>query len=128
MRAKGQNGFAMVLVLWVVALLMAIIPVFVYSMRSESSAALNMADSSVARGVQDTTALVAAADERLMAIMAGDAQTESFFSDGSIECRSASFPFRNEEGSRQKVLKIIVTARNTETGAEFTLTSLIEQR
>ena len=51
MRAKGQNGFAMVLVLWVVALLMAIIPVFVYSMRSESSAALNMADSSVARGL-----------------------------------------------------------------------------
>lgn len=41
----------MVLVLWVVALLMAIIPVFVYSMRSESSAALNTADTAVARGL-----------------------------------------------------------------------------
>lgn len=41
----------MVLVLWVVALLMAIIPVFVYSMRSESSAALNTADSAVAHGL-----------------------------------------------------------------------------
>lgn len=51
MKAKSQNGFAMVLVLWVVALLMAIIPVFVYSMRSESSAALNTADSAVARGL-----------------------------------------------------------------------------
>lgn len=51
MRASAQNGFAMVLVLWVVALLMAIIPVFVYSMRSESSAALNTADTAVAHGL-----------------------------------------------------------------------------
>lgn len=51
MRNRGQNGFAMVLVLWVVVLLMAIIPVFVYSMRSESSAALNNADIAVARGL-----------------------------------------------------------------------------
>lgn len=51
MRAPEQNGFAMVLVLWVMALLMAIIPAFVYSMRSESTAAINTADSVVARGL-----------------------------------------------------------------------------
>ena len=116
---SGESGFSLLEVMAAVAVL----AVAVAALLKLSSGGLRLA-----RGVQDTTALVAAADERLMAIMAGDAQTESFFSDGSIECRSASFPFRNEEGSRQKVLKIIVTARNTETGAEFTLTSLIEQR
>ena len=116
---SGESGFSLLEVMAAVAVL----AVAVAALLKLSSGGLRLA-----RGVQDTTALVAAADERLMAIMAGDAQAESFFSDGSIECRSASFPFRNEEGSRQKVLKIIVTARNTETGAEFTLTSLIEQR
>ena len=116
---SGESGFSLLEVMAAVAVL----AVAVAAPLKLSSGGLRLA-----RGVQDTTALVAAADERLMAIMAGDAQTESFFSDGSIECRSASFPFRNEEGSRQKVMKIIVTARNTETGAEFTLTSLIEQR
>ena len=116
---SGESGFSLLEVMAAVAVL----AVAVAALLKLSSGGLRLA-----RGVQDTTALVAAADERLMAIMAGDAQTESFFSDGSLECRSASFPFRNEEGSRQKVLKIIVTARNTETGAEFTLTSLIEQR
>lgn len=116
---SGESGFSLLEVMAAVAVL----AVAVAALLKLSSGGLRLA-----RGVQDTTALVAAADERLMAIMAGDAQTESFFSDGSIECRSASFPFRNEEGSRQKVMKIIVTARNTATGAEFTLTSLREQR
>jgi len=116
---SGESGFSLLEVMAAVAVL----AVAVAALLKLSSGGLRLA-----RGVQDTTALVAAADEHLVAIMAGDAQAESFFSDGSIECRSASFPFRNEEGSRQKVLKIIVTARNTETGAEFTLTSLIEQR
>lgn len=116
---SGESGFSLLEVMAAVAVL----AVAVAALLKLSSGGLRLA-----RGVQDTTALVAAADERLMAIMAGDAQTESFFSDGSIECRSASFPFRNEEGSRQKVMKIIVTARNTTTGAEFTLTSLREQR
>ena len=116
---SGESGFSLLEVMAAVAVL----AVAVAALLKLSSGGLRLA-----RGVQDTTALVAAADERLMAIMAGDAQTENFFSDGSIECRSASFPFRNEEGSRQKVMKIIVTARNTATGAEFTLTSLIEQR
>ena len=116
---SGESGFSLLEVMAAVAVL----AVAVAALLKLSSGGLRLA-----RGVQDTTALVAAADEHLVAIMAGDAQTESFFSDGSIECRSASFPFRNEEGSRQKVMKIIVTARNTETGAEFTLTSLIEQR
>lgn len=116
---SGESGFSLLEVMAAVAVL----AVAVAALLKLSSGGLRLA-----LGVQDTTALVAAADERLMAIMAGDAQTESFFSDGSIECRSASFPFRNEEGGRQKVMKIIVTARNPATGAEFTLTSLREQR
>lgn len=116
---SGESGFSLLEVMAAVAVL----AVAVAAILKLSSGGLRLA-----RGVEDTTALVAAADERLMAIMAGDAQAESFFSDGSIECRSASFPFRNEEGSRQKVMKIIVTARDTATGAEFTLTSLREQR
>lgn len=51
MRGAGENGFAMIIVLWVAALLMAIVPVFVYSMRTESAAAVNTADSTVARGL-----------------------------------------------------------------------------
>jgi general secretion pathway protein K len=51
MRASGEKGFAMIIVLWVAALLMAIVPAFVYSMRTESGAALNTADSAVARGL-----------------------------------------------------------------------------
>lgn len=51
MRRSGENGFAMIIVLWVAALLMAIVPVFVYLMRTESAAALNTADSTVARGL-----------------------------------------------------------------------------
>lgn len=41
----------MVLILWVVALLMAIVPVFVHSMRSESSAVLNTSDSIAAHAL-----------------------------------------------------------------------------
>ncbi|CAG1064995.1 hypothetical protein BAC1_00568 [uncultured bacterium] len=51
MRRPGESGFAMIIVLWVAALLLAIVPVFVYSMRTESAAALNTADSTVARGL-----------------------------------------------------------------------------
>lgn len=51
MKTSGQKGFAMVLVLWVVALLMVIIPVFVHSMRSESTALLNTADSTTAHAL-----------------------------------------------------------------------------
>lgn len=51
MRRPAESGFAMVVILWVVALLMAIVPVFVHSMRSESSAVLNTADSTVAHAL-----------------------------------------------------------------------------
>lgn len=51
MRTRGNNGFAMVIVLWVVALLMVVIPVFVSSMRSESASAANTADSTAAHAL-----------------------------------------------------------------------------
>lgn len=51
MTRPGHRGLAMVLILWVVALLMAIVPVFVHSMRSESSAVLNTADSTSAHAL-----------------------------------------------------------------------------
>lgn len=51
MSRRGNNGFAMVLVLWVVALLMVIIPVFVYSMRSESASVANTADATNAHAL-----------------------------------------------------------------------------
>lgn len=51
MRRHKNSGFAMVLVLWVVALVMVIIPVFVHSMRSEGSAVSNTADSTAAHAL-----------------------------------------------------------------------------
>lgn len=62
MRMSGQRGFALILVLWVMALLMAIIPVFVHSMRSESLAVVNTADSTAAHALA-AAGVEAAVDE-----------------------------------------------------------------
>ena len=101
----------------------AVLAVAVAALLKLSSGGLRLA-----RGVQDSTKLVAAAEESLVAATAGGAQAESLFSEGNIECRTQSFPFRNKEGSSQKLMKIIVTAKNTATGAEFTLTTLKNER
>lgn len=116
---KGEKGFSLLEVMAAVVVL----AVAVAALLKLSSGGLRLA-----RGVQDTTALVAAADEKLTAVMAGDALHDGFYSDGDIECRTVSFPFRNEEDSSRKVMKIIVTARNTTTGTEFILTSLKGER
>lgn len=118
-KRSGEEGFSLLEVMAAVAVL----AVAVAALLQLSSGGLRLA-----RGVEDTTALVAAAGESLMAAMAGGAHAESFFSSGNIECRTQSFPFRNKEGSSQKIMKIIVTAKNKATGAEFTLTTLKNER
>lgn len=112
---SGEEGFSLIEVTAAVAVL----AVAVAALLKLSSGGLRLA-----RGVEDTTTLVAAADESLMAAIAGDAQEESFFRDGNIECRTQTFPFRNKAGSGKRIMKIIVTAKNRATGAEFTLTTL----
>lgn len=116
---SGEEGFSLLEVMAAVAVL----AIAVAALLKLSSGGLLLA-----RGVQDRTALVAAAEESLAAAMAGGEQTRSILSEGNIECRVESLPFRKKEGSREKVMKIIVTARSTATGAEFILTSLKEER
>jgi prepilin-type N-terminal cleavage/methylation domain-containing protein len=112
---SGEEGFSLLEVMAAVAVL----AVAVAALLKLSSGGLRLA-----RGVEDKTTLVAAADESLMAAIAGDAQEESFFRDGNVECRTQTFPFRNKAGSGRRIMKIIVTAKNRATGAEFTLTTL----
>lgn len=101
----------------------AVLAVAVAALLKLSSGGLRLA-----RSVEDTTSLVAAADEGLMAAITGGAQAESFFSNGNVECRTQAFPFRNKEGGSRKTMKVIVTAKNTATGAEFTLTTLKNEK
>lgn len=114
-----EAGFSLLEVMAAVAVL----AVAVAALLQLSSGGLRLA-----RGVQESTALVAAADESLMTVITGGAQAESFFREGNIECRTRSFPFRNKEGGSRKIMKVIVTAKNTATGAEFTLTTLKNEK
>lgn len=116
---SGEEGFSLLEVMAAVAVL----AFAVAALLKLSSGGLRLA-----RGAQDSTTLVAAADEGLLAAITGDAQAEGFFYEGTIECRTQAFPFRNKEGSSQKLMKIIVTAKNTTTGAEFTLTTLKHEK
>lgn len=116
---SGQEGFSLLEVMAAVAVL----AVAVAALLKLSSGGLKLA-----RGVEDSTALVATADKSLIEAMAEGAQAENFFRDGNIECRTESVPFRNKEGSGKKMMKIIVTAKNKATGAEFTLTTLKKER
>lgn len=115
---SGQEGFSLLEVMAAVAVL----AVAVAALLKLSSGGLRLA-----RGVEDTTALVGAADEGLTAAMTEGVQ-ESSFSSGNIECRTQTFPFRNKEGNGRKMTKIIVTAKNKATGAEFTLTTLKNEK
>lgn len=86
MKGACQRGFAMVLVLWAVALLMAIIPVFVHSMRAESSAVANAADSAGAR------ALAMAGVEAAVAELAADFSFVASGGDGVALLERGSAP------------------------------------
>lgn len=119
LKLSGQEGFSLLEVMAAVAVL----AVAVAALLKLSSGGLRLA-----RSVEDSTSLVAAAEESLLAATAGGVQVESFSSGGNIECRIQSFPFRNKEGSSHKIMKIIVTAKNRSTGAEFTLTTLKNEK
>lgn len=79
----------------------------------------------LARSVEDKTSVIVAADEALRAYLAGSGGAGLAASgSGDIECRTEVFPFGKKEGRESKMMKVVVTARNISTGAEFKLTSL----
>lgn len=113
---SGEDGFSLIEVVAAIAVLAFAIT----ALLKLSSGGLRLA-----RAVEDKTALVAAADGTLRAFLAEGARTEGLMrDDGNIECLAEVFPFRKEEGRAAKLMKVVVTARNKATGAEFTLTSL----
>lgn len=100
----------------------AVLAVTVAALLKLSSVGLRLA-----RGAEDSTALMAAADEGLRTAVAGGLQEKRVFNDGNIEYMVETVPYRKEEGRQHQVMKITVTARNTATGAEFTLATLRAQ-
>lgn len=112
----GEAGFSLIEVMAAVVVLAIAVTVLL----KLSSAGLRLA-----KAVEDKTVLVAAADRTMRAFWTEGMNTEGYAAkDGDIECRAVVLPFRQNNGGPARLSKIIVTARNVNTGAEYKLMSL----